>query len=437
MPSLIPSKLYLQLNRLKTYFHGRWTPENLSLFVIIFTIFLDLVGVGLVLPILPVLFDPSKGIFGNYFDRSTANILYGFLIASYPMSQLFGAPILGYLSDINGRKKILSASVLGTIFSLFLFALGIHLQNIVILFIARICDGLTGGNLSIAQSVIADISTKKNKAHNFGLISIALAVGFIVGPILGGVLSSKALVSWFDYTTPYYFAGILSILNFFFIRFFLIETAVLRENIKNSKLHIWTSFHQLYKAFTHPKLGAIFVVNFLFVLSFSLFTNFFPQYLQNRFTFDATRIANLIAYVMLWVVFSQAFLMKFLLKKLQPQQILSLGLFGTWFFLIVLIIPTNSWWFFVILPLVAISQGITISNTTTILSDNASSDEQGEIMGINQSVQAFGTIAPAFAGFGVSIWIKFPIVIAALSALAAWIIFTHINKKELKEIEKD
>jgi len=423
-------------NKIQNYIQKRWTLENLSLFVIIFTIFLDLLGVGLVLPILPTLFDSSKGIFGTRFDIPTANIFYGFLIASYPMSQLFGAPILGYLSDIYGRKKVLLASVIGTIISLLVFALGIHTASITLLLVGRICDGLTGGNLSIAQSVIADISTKENKTHNFGLISVAFAMGFIIGPILGGVLSNSNLLNWFDYTTPYYFAAILSLINCIFIYFFLLETAVVREIASTAKLQIWSSFRQLHRAFAHPKLRSIFIINFLFILAFSLFTNFFPQYLQKRFQFDATRIANLIAYVMFWVVLSQAVLMRFLLKKLNPQQILSLGLFGTGFFLIMLILPTDSTWFLVILPLVAIAQGITIPNITTILSNAVSDNEQGEIMGINQSVQAFATIAPVFAGFGVNLWIKFPLVIAAVSALFAWIIFHYTDKKYLKESAK-
>lgn len=423
-------------NKFQSLFQKYKSPQNLSLLVIIFTIFLDLLGVGLVLPILPTLFDSSKGIFGTRFDISTANIFYGFLIASYPMSQLFGAPILGYLSDIYGRKKILLASVIGTIFSLLIFALGIHTASITLLFVGRICDGLTGGNLSIAQSVIADISTKQNKTHNFGLISVAFAMGFIIGPILGGVLSNPNLLNWFDYTTPYYFAAILSFLNCIFIHFFLLETAVVREVANTAKLHIWSSFRQLHRAFAHPKLRSIFIINFLFILAFSLFTNFFPQYLQKRFQFDAARIANLIAYVMFWVVLSQAVLMRFLLKRLNPQQILSLGLFGTGFFLIMLILPTDSVWFLVILPLVAIAQGITIPNITTILSNAVSDNEQGEIMGINQSVQAFGTIAPVFAGFGVNLWIKFPLVIAAISALLAWLIFHYTDKKYFKNIKE-
>ena len=418
------------LNKLPIKFQSYFSTSKISLWVIMFTIFLDLLGVGLVLPILPFIFAPN-GIFGGRFDTGTINILYGLLIAAYPISQLFGAPILGYFSDVYGRKKILSYSVLGTILSLIFFAIGINFGNLTLMFISRVCDGLTGGNLSIAQSVIADISEPKEKSHNFGLISVALALGMIIGPVLSGILSNNLAISWFDYSTPYYFAAILSVVNLIFIYFFLTETATLRHKSEIPKFKIWNSFTQLYRAFTHPKLAGIFVVNFLFVLSFSLFTNFLPRYLQDKFAFNKSDIINTTGYVMLWVVFAQAVILRFVVKKISLEKILSIGLVGSSWFLLFLLVPTNQNWFYLILPLVAVFQGLAMPNITTILSNSVGEKEQGEILGINQSVQAFGTIAPAFAGFGVNAWIGSPVVIASVSCLCAWLVLTlsHNNSK--------
>ena len=418
--------------KLKRYF----SPQKVSLWVIMFTIFLDLLGVGLVLPILPFIFAPS-GIFGSQYDAATINILYGLLIAAYPLSQLFGAPILGYLSDIHGRKKILSYSVFGTVLSLLWFGIAINTGNLWLMFFSRICDGLTGGNLSIAQSVIADVSEPKEKTHNFGLISVALAMGMIIGPVLSGFLSNNEAVSWFNYSTPYYFAAILSSFNLVFVHFFLTETATLRHKSEIPKFRIWNSFAQLYKAFTHPKLSGIFVINFLFVLSFSLFTNFLPRYLQDKFAFSKNDIINTTGYVMLWVVFSQAVILRFIGKKLSLHKTLSISLIASSWFLLFLLVPTNQHWFYLILPLVAIFQGLAMPNITTILSNSVGEKEQGEILGINQSVQAFGTIAPAFAGFGVNAWIGSPVVVASISCAAAWLILTLLPKSTQSEPTKE
>ena len=161
-----------------------------SIIPIIFTVFLDLLGLGIIIPILPaVLLDPFGGILPWTCTYPVRIMLYGFLVASYPIAQFFGAPILGTLSDGHGRKKILLISLLGTLLGYIIFLIGILDQNVGLLFVGRLIDGFTGGNISVAQSAIADISDEKSKARNFGLIGMSFGLGFVIGPFIGGKLS--------------------------------------------------------------------------------------------------------------------------------------------------------------------------------------------------------------------------------------------------------
>jgi len=137
----------------------------------------------------------------------------GWLMSAFPLAQFLCTPILGQLADRYGRKKVLAFSIGGTAISYALFALGIYTKSIPLLFFARILDGISGGNISVAQAVIGDVSNAKNRAKNFGLVGVSIGIGFILGPFIGGKLSDPAVISWFDAATPFWFAAFLSIIN--------------------------------------------------------------------------------------------------------------------------------------------------------------------------------------------------------------------------------
>ena len=181
------------------------------LLAVFMTIFIDMLGVGILIPVFPLLILPNSpdNILPTGWTIQQGFILFGWLSAAYPLAQFFAAPILGQLADRYGRKKILAISITGTMFGYILFAIGIATHNIPLLFASRILDGFTGGNISVAQAAIADISTAKNRARNFGLIGMAFGLGFILGPYVGGKLADPSVISWFNAQTPFYFTAAL------------------------------------------------------------------------------------------------------------------------------------------------------------------------------------------------------------------------------------
>ncbi len=163
---------------------------NFLLFLIFFTVFLNLLGVTIIIPVLgPLMLDSAEsGLLPQSFSFQEEAFILGLLKASYPLMQFMGSPVLGALSDRTGRKPILSYALLGSVVGYVIFAIGILQGNIWMLFGGRIIDGLTGGNIAVVYSAIADISNEQSKTKNFGLVGMAFGLGFIIGPFIGGVL---------------------------------------------------------------------------------------------------------------------------------------------------------------------------------------------------------------------------------------------------------
>ena len=401
------------------------------LFTIFLIVFLDLVGVGIVIPVLPAIFFGSD-ILPASVSYATRTMILGFLIASYPLAQFFGAPILGALSDQVGRKKLLLLSLFGTCIGYILFALGIIYANLILLFVSRLIDGFTGGNISLVQSAIADVSDAKTKVKNFGLIGMAFGMGFILGPFIGGKLTDTTLVSWFNHATPFWFAAILVALNLLLVIKYFKETL---HSPQQKKLHIFTGFENIKKALTHVDLRILFLVIFLMNFGWSFFTQFFQVFLYHKFSFSSADIGNYFAYVGLWIAIAQGVVVRFVSGRVAPHKILKFSILATAIVLAVITLPDKALYLYFIVPFLAIFFGLTPPNFSTMLSNSVDTHMQGEIMGIQQSLLSLSfsippIIAGVIAGWGVSL----PIFVASFTILIAWGIFVFRYKH--KEIVK-
>ena len=403
------------------------------LFAVLFTVFIDLLGIGILIPVIPqLLANPASPFFllPHGYSISQGYILLGFLTAIFPFMQFFATPILGELSDRYGRKPILAISLLGTSLSYIVFALGIIYRNLPLLFVARAFDGITGGNIAVAQAAIADVSTPENRVKNFGLMGAAFGVGFVLGPYLGGRLSDPTFVSWFNAATPFWFAAILAFLNVLSVMFLLPETLKVRS--KQLALHWAKSIKNIVKAFSLEGMGAIFSTVFLFQGGFTFFTTFFSVFLITKFGWTQGNIGDYFAYVGVWIAFSQAVVTRRASKKWSEKSILSISLFGTGLFILAQFLPSTVWGLLLVGPFFAIFNGLSMANLTSLVSRSAGKEIQGEILGINASVQALAqTIPPILSGFiAANIGARVPIFVSGFTVILAGIVFVIFYRRK-------
>jgi DHA1 family tetracycline resistance protein-like MFS transporter len=394
--------------------------------VIFLTILVDLLGFGIVLPVIPQLLGNPESPYFLLSDASmigTGYILLGFLTASFPLAQFFAAPILGQLSDTFGRKPVLAISLTGTCASYVLFAIGILTQNLPLLFISRVFDGITGGNISVAQAAIADITQPKDRAKNFGLIGAAFGIGLIIGPFLGGKLSDPSILPWFDATTPFWFAAILSALNVISILFFFPETH--RTRMREKVIQWKQSIQNIIRAYSLVHLRTVFTAAFLYQAGFSFFVSFFSVYLISRFGFTESNIGDFFAYLGIWIAFTQAVVTRYVAQRFPEHKVIAVTFATTGSLLFVYLLPHYWWQLLFVVPFFAISNGLTQAMLPSLVSKQASKDEQGEVLGINASIQALAqAIPPILSGWIAALLTpESPIIFAGLIILSGAVYF--------------
>ncbi|MFZ1043484.1 MAG: MFS transporter [Anaerolineales bacterium] len=273
------------------------------LFSIILVVFIDLLGFSLILPLLPY-----------YAETFHANaFVTGLLVASYAIAQLIGAPLLGRMSDRYGRRPILLASIFGTFLGFLLLGIANALW---ILFAARIIDGLTGGNLSIAQAYISDVTNAKNRAKGLGMIGAAFGLGFIIGPVTGGFLSQ-----W-GYAVPAFAAAAMSFLNLILIFAWLPEslTAEKRAALNEKKPAI--TIGALVKALKRPFSGSLLITRFFFGVAFAIFQTIFSLYALTKFNLTAAQTGYVLTYVGVLSVITQGFLVGRITHKFREDTLI-------------------------------------------------------------------------------------------------------------------
>lgn len=404
--------------------------KNKILIIIFLTVFIDLLGIGILIPVIPQLFANPLSLeymlpYGTSINQGY--LLLGLLIAVYPIGQFLATPILGQLSDKYGRKKILGISLFGTALSYIVFAIAITTKNIPLLFFSRFFDGITGGNISIAQAMIGDVSKPENRAKNFGMLGAAFGLGFIFGPYIGGKLSDPSVLHWFNAATPFYFAAILAGINMLSVLFFVPET---NHNLWKEKLTWGKSLSNIRKAMEMKELRALFVTNFLFFTGFTFFTTFFGVFLIQRFNFSQGNIGDFFAYVGIWSVFTQAVLTRKFAKKFTESQIIPYSLMGAGVMVLAYFLPTHVWELFLIPPFFSICTGLTMANTNSLLSKASPSNQRGEVMGISSSVQALAQAIPAIlSGFVAAAFAPTtPLIFASIIVVISGFAFRFLYK---------
>ena len=401
-----------------------------SLGPLLFIVFLDMLGLSLVLPLVPALFaDNPLSILPIGTPLAQRNILQGLLVSVYAIASFFGAPLLGGLSDIHGRKKLLLVSIAGTMIAWLIFGLGVIWHDVWLLFLGRIIDGLTAGNIAVAQSAISDLSRPEDKAKNFGLISMLFGLGYILGPYIGGKLSDPTIMPWFDTALPIWFAASLSALNLLLIWRFFSET--LKEPKPSARTDLLYGVKNIRKAMKMENLRTMFVVMFLLVFGFNFYTQFFSVFLIEKFHFNPSHIGDYFAYLGIWIALTQGLFTRVVAKFSPPQKTILFTGIALAFAIPVLSFAPDEAALFLIIPFVPIFWGLTQPNMLSLISNMARKDEQGEVLGITQSfVSLAQAIPPLVWGVVATVDINLPLLIAGVTVFAAWILYLSVYRNK-------
>ena len=281
-----------------------FTPPLIIIFV---TVFIDLIGFGMVIPILPF-----------YAESLNASpIQIGFLFAVYSLMQFLFAPMLGRLSDQYGRRPILFISILGSALGYFVIGFA---STLLLVFLGRIIGGITGANISTAQAYIADVTTRENRARGMGLFGATFGLGFILGPAIAGILSKYGV------HVPFYCAAVLSLSNAIALYFFLPES-LKPEKRRAAAVESPNKLRQLIDSLKEPLFGTLNLVYFLLITAFSIMTYAFVLFTAYRYGYTAEQNGYLFAFVGLMSVIGQGVLFGFLVRRVGEPMLACIGCF--------------------------------------------------------------------------------------------------------------
>jgi DHA1 family tetracycline resistance protein-like MFS transporter len=350
-------------------------------------VLVDVLGLSIIIPLLPF--------YAEHFGASATVV--GTLVSSFAFCQLIAGPILGKLSDRMGRKPLLIVSQIGTCIGFLILA---GAQSLWMVFLSRIIDGATAGNLSLAQAYIADVTKPEERTKSFAVIGIAFGIGFLIGPALSGWLSH------YSYTYPILVAAALSAGS-------VICTATLLPSVEPHTLNQsgpggkrlgvldWRTYGQY---FTRPELGPLLLQFFFFAFSFSMFVNGFALFSERRFTwhgkpFDAMQVGFILAWVGFLSIILQGGLIGKLVKRFGELSLVRSGF---------LVTAVTSFWLARVdsigelLANTGVSSygsGVVRPAVTALITQKASKQEQGVVLGLTQSLTSVSAIiAPVVAG---------------------------------------
>jgi multidrug resistance protein len=342
------------------------------LLIIFLTIFVNLVGFGIIIPLLPF--------YAETFGASP--LVIGLLFAVFSLCQLAAAPALGDLSDRYGRRPILIFSLLGTVVSFVMLAVA---HSVAMLFAARIVDGLSGGNISTARAYVADITGPKDRARAYGMIGAAFGLGFIIGPALSGVLVRVS------YTAPIWAAAAVTAIAT------VMAWAWLPETVHRAHAGTGNPFRYLPELLIRPIVRRALVIDFLYWFAFAVFQTTFALFAAHRFGFDASRTGYFFAGFGVLGAIIQGGLIRPIVRRLGDRPTFMMGLaFGATGLVACTTAHTIGMFILALVPL-AFGIGFGHPTVSSLVSLVAGADEQGRVQGAAGAVESLGrTIGPVW-----------------------------------------
>ena len=379
-----------------------------SIFLIIVV---DILGLTIILPLLPF-----------YAEKLGASpVMVGILISTYGFCQLIAGPILGQISDRVGRKPLLLVSQMGTFVGFVLLALS---RNLVLVFLARIIDGLTAGNLSVAQAYISDVTDHENRAKSFGIIGIAFGLGFLIGPAISGFLAQ------FGYHYPIVAAATLSATSIA-ATYFLLPSTPIHVPTSDETSERKNPFWQInWDSFKDPELAPLLWQFLAFIFAFAIFISGFALFAERRLThggifFGPKEVGYVFAYIGLVGVFIQGVMIGPLVKKFGEARLVKFGFINMLVGFILLGWVWNVPILLIALTIAFLGSSLLRPSLTSLVTKKAGKAQQGMMLGLTQSLTSIAQIiAPLVSGVLIQHrFLSFWAWVSALSsAVGLWLI---------------
>jgi MFS transporter, DHA1 family, tetracycline resistance protein len=349
------------------------------LVIIFLTVFIDLVGFGIVLPILPY--------YASSYGASSFAI--GLLSASYSLMQFLFTPLWGRLSDRHGRRPMILLSLAGSCVGFLIFGLA---RSILFLFVGRMVAGIAGAIIPTTNAYIADVTTPETRAKGMGLVGAAFGLGFILGPAIGGLLAP------YGYDKAPLFASGLAGLNLLFAYFRLPES--ITEGARNRAIHRRFNFQALSEALAHPGVRLLLGLYFLVTFAFSNMEATFGLLNEYAYGLTARQTGYLFTFIGILMSVVQGGLVGRLVGRFGERRCIAYGTFAMIFGLALMPFAPNLAFYCAILALLSVGAGINNPSIAGLLSRSSCAEEQGGIMGIAQSLSSLGRIlGPAWGGY--------------------------------------
>jgi DHA1 family tetracycline resistance protein-like MFS transporter len=381
--------------------------QKSALVVIFSTVFMDLIGFGMIIPLV--------GIYGRHFGASTLELAV--LGSIYSVMQFFFSPIWGRLSDKVGRRPILLMSLLGSAISYYLFS---QAQELWLLIASRALAGIFAANISTAQAYIADITPPEDRAKGMGLIGAAFGIGFTLGPPLGGISAAKLGLA-----APGLIAGTLCLLNFILAWVRLKESLpdeIKQSNAVRPRTSRFQQLASIKRIANDPALFLPVISTFFATFAFSNLEQVFSLLIQNQFSLATEEAGYQTGMVLMWSGFLGALIQGGLVRKWAPKygeiKLVTAGLLIQGFAMVLFShSPSYSFYFIAAVPL-ALGSGLLNPSLAALVSKRSSASEQGEVIGIKESLSSLARIFGPFCGLMAFTWnVHLPFYIGAVTVI--------------------
>jgi MFS transporter, DHA1 family, tetracycline resistance protein len=350
--------------------------RNAALGFIFITILVDVIGLGIIIPVVPKLIEQLTGE-----GISEASRYGGWLVFCFAIMQFLFSPVLGGLSDKFGRRPVLLLSLLGLGLDYILHA---YAPSITWLFIGRLIAGVMGASITTATAYIADISTPEKRAQNFGLIGAAFGLGFIIGPVIGG-LSAK----W-GANVPFLVAAALTLLNLLY-GYFVLPESLLKENRRKFEWKRANPIGSLKHLRKYPVVSGLIVSLVLIYIASHAVQSNWSYYTIYKFNWDAQMVGYSLAFVGILVSLVQGYLIRVINPKLGQNKSIYLGLFLYALGLVLFGLAWKEWMMFVFLIPYCLG-GIAGPALQGLISNQVPPTEQGELQGALTSLISLTSI---------------------------------------------